>query len=70
MLHEEWMLRAQILMGRLAARIAEPGMVDSEMNADLESLYELFAWWSTWTTAAAGDRVSVLEQAEKAGVAF
>lgn len=71
MLHEEWMLRLQIIMGRLAARISDPDAVCGEMSADIRSLETLCHYWAEWTMAGpSADRVAVLEAAEKAGVSF
>lgn len=71
MLHEEWMLRIQIIMGRLAARVSEPGTVDGEMSADIRALETLCRYWAEWTNAQwVDERRAVLEAAEKAGVSF
>jgi hypothetical protein len=71
MVHEEWMLRVQILMGRLASRISEPSTVDGEMSADIRALETLCHYWAEWTQAQfKNECLAVLEAAEKAGVNF
>jgi hypothetical protein len=67
MLHEEWMLKVQITLGRIAEKISEDE--SREAREGIAILAELARFWHEWTLADTGrGAMLVLERAEAAGL--
>lgn len=67
MLHEEWILEAQITMGKIAT-LVRGGESDNELLARIAHLQTVAKYWAMWTASDTEGRRFALDIAEKEGV--